>query len=154
MFKNFSNMFGGDIAVDLGTANTIIHVKGEGVVLNEPSIVAKKVADEKIIAVGQEAKEMLGRAHSGIEIIRPLKDGTIADYRMTDAMIQGFMRKIKRSRISRPRIVICIPYGVTDVEQRSVKESAEHANASEIFLISEPIEAASALDLIEALLSL
>jgi len=142
MFKNFSNIFGGDIAVDLGTANTIIHVKGEGIVLNEPSIVARKVADDKIIAVGLEAKEMLGRTHSGIEIIRPLKDGTIADYKMTDAMILGFMRKIKRSRISRPRIVICIPYGVTDVEQRSVKESAEHANASEIYLISEPMAAA------------
>ena len=142
MFKNFSNIFGGDIAVDLGTANTIIHVKGEGIVLNEPSIVARKVADDKIIAVGLEAKEMLGRTHPGIEIIRPLKDGTIADYKMTDAMILGFMRKIKRSRISRPRIVICIPYGVTDVEQRSVKESAEHANASEIYLISEPMAAA------------
>ena len=142
MFNKFYSMFAGDIAIDLGTANTIIWVKGEGVVLNEPSIVAKKVHDETIIAIGNEAKEMLGRTHSGIEIVRPLKDGTIADYRMTDAMIQGFMRKIKRSRISRPRIVICIPYGVTDVEQRSVKESAEHANASEIYLISEPMAAA------------
>jgi len=135
-------MFAGDIAIDLGTANTIIWVKGEGVILNEPSIVAKNVNDGNIIAVGNEAREMLGRTHPGIEIIRPLKDGTIADYKMTDAMIQGFMRRIKRSRISRPRIVICIPYGVTDVEQRSVKESAEHANASEIYLISEPMAAA------------
>ncbi len=142
MFKNFSSIFAGDIAIDLGTANTIVWIKGEGVVLNEPSIVAKKVVDNTIIAVGNEAKEMLGRTHPGIEIIRPLKDGTIADYKMTDAMIQGFMRKIKRSRISRPRIIICIPYGVTDVEQRSVKESAEHANASEIYLISEPMAAA------------
>lgn len=142
MFKNFSSIFAGDIAIDLGTANTIVWIKGEGVVLNEPSIVAKKVHEDEIIAVGNEAKEMLGRTHSGIEIIRPLKDGTIADYKMTDAMIQGFMRKIKRSRISRPRIIICIPYGVTDVEQRSVKESAEHANASEIYLISEPMAAA------------
>ena len=142
MFKSLTNIFGGDIAVDLGTANTVIHVKGDGIVLNEPSIVARKVVDDTIIAVGQEAKEMLGRTHSGIEIIRPLKDGTIADYKMTDAMIQGFMRKINRSRISRPRIIICIPYGVTDVEQRSVKESAEHANASEIYLISEPMAAA------------
>ena len=142
MFKNFSSIFAGDIAIDLGTANTIVWIKGEGVVLNEPSIVAKKVHEGEIIAVGNEAKEMLGRTHSGIEIIRPLKDGTIADYKMTDAMIQGFMRKIKRSRISRPRIIICIPYGVTDVEQRSVKESAEHANASEIYLISEPMAAA------------
>ena len=142
MFKRFYNIFQGDIAIDLGTANTIIWVKGEGVVLNEPSIVAKKVHEDDIIAIGDEAKEMLGRTHSGIEIVRPLKDGTIADYKMTDAMIQGFIRKIKISRISRPRIVVCIPYGVTDVEQRSVKESAEHANASEIFLISEPMAAA------------
>jgi len=142
MFKQFYNIFQGDIAIDLGTANTIIWVKGEGVVLNEPSIVAKRVHDEDILAIGNEAKEMLGRTHSGIEIVRPLRDGTIADYRMTDAMIQGFIRKIKISRISRPRIVVCIPYGVTDVEQRSVKESAEHANASEIFLVSEPMAAA------------
>ena len=142
MFKNFSSIFAGDIAIDLGTANTIVWIKGEGVVLNEPSIVAKKVMEGTIIAVGNEAKAMLGRTHPGIEIVRPLKDGTIADYKMTDAMIQGFMRKIKRSRISRPRIIICIPYGVTDVEQRSVKESAEHANASEIYLISEPMAAA------------
>ena len=142
MFNKFYNMFAGDIAIDSVTANTIIWVKGEGVVLNEPSIVAKKVQDEAIIAIGNEAKNMLGRTHPGIEIIRPLKDGTIADYRMTDAMIQGFLRKIKLSRISRPRIVICIPYGVTDVEQRSVKESAEHANAKEIYLISEPMAAA------------
>ena len=121
MLDKFYSMFAGDIAIDLGTANTIIWVKGEGVVLNEPSIVAKKVHDEDIIAIGNEAKEMLGRTHPGIEIVRPLRDGTIADYRMTDAMIQGFLRKIKKSRISRPRIVICIPYGVTDVEQRSVK---------------------------------
>ena len=95
MLNKFYSIFAGDIAIDLGTANTIIWVKGEGVELNEPSIVAKKVHDEDIIAIGNEAKEMLGRTHPGIEIVRPLKDGTIADYRMTDAMIQGFMRKIK-----------------------------------------------------------
>tara|TARA_B100000029_G_scaffold513934_1_gene614993 strand:- start:610 stop:1641 length:1032 start_codon:yes stop_codon:yes gene_type:complete len=140
--KFFSNIFTGDIAIDLGTANTIVWVKGEGVVLNEPSVVARNVVDDQIIAVGSEAKQMLGRTHQGIETIRPLKDGVIADYKMTDAMIQGFMRKINRSRISRPRIVICIPSGVTDVEQRSVRESAEHANASEVFLIEEPMAAA------------
>ena len=140
--KFFYSIFSGDIAIDLGTANTIFWTKGEGVVLNEPSIVAKRVNDDEIIAIGNEAKEMLGRTHPGIEIVRPLKDGTIADYKMTDAMIQGFMRKIRRSRISRPRMVICLPYGVTDVEQRSVKESAEHANASEIYLVFEPMAAA------------
>lgn len=142
-FKNiFSGIFSGDIAIDLGTANTIVWIKGEGIVLNEPSVVAKNIVDNKIIAVGEEAKQMVGRTNPKIQTIRPLKDGVIADYKMTDAMIQGFMRKISRSRISRPRIVICIPSGVTDVEQRSVRESAEHANASEVHLIEEPMAAA------------
>ena len=106
-FKNFfSGIFSGDIAIDLGTANTIIWIKGEGIVLNEPSVVARNIVDDKIIAVGDEAKQMLGRTNPKIETIRPLKDGVIADYKMTDAMIQGFMRKISRSRISRPRIVL------------------------------------------------
>ena len=146
-FSTLSNMVSGDIAIDLGTANTLVWIKGQGIVLNEPSIVAQNVVDGNIIAVGAEAKEMVGRTHKGIETIRPLKDGVIADYKMTDAMIQGFMRKIKRSRIARPRIVICIPSGVTDVEQRSVRESAEHANASEVYLIEEPMAAAIGIGL-------
>jgi rod shape-determining protein MreB len=136
------NIMTGDIAIDLGTANTLVWIKGQGIILNEPSIVARNVVSGDIIAVGNEAREMVGRTHSGIETIRPLKDGVIADYKMTDAMISGFIRKIKLSRIARPRIVICIPSGVTDVEQRSVMESAEHANASEVFLIEEPMAAA------------
>ena len=142
MLGNFRNIVSGDIAIDLGTANTLVWIKGQGVVLNEPSIVAKNVVNGEIIAVGNEAKEMVGRTHSGIETIRPLKDGVNADYKMTDAMIGGFIRKIKLSRIARPRIVICIPSGVTDVEQRSVMESAEHANASDVYLIEEPMAAA------------
>jgi len=142
MLNNFRNIVSGDIAIDLGTANTLVWIKGQGVVLNEPSIVAKNVVSGEIIAVGNEAKEMVGRTHSGIETIRPLKDGVVADYKMTDAMIGGFIRKIKLSRIARPRIVICIPSGVTDVEQRSVMESAEHANASDVYLIEEPMAAA------------
>ncbi len=139
---NIRNIVTGDIAIDLGTANTLVWIKGQGIVLNEPSIVARNVVKGDIIAVGNEAREMVGRTHSGIETIRPLKDGVIADYKMTDAMIRGFIRKIKLSRIARPRIVICIPSGVTDVEQRSVMESAEHANASEVYLIEEPMAAA------------
>ena len=140
--SSLRNIVTGDIAIDLGTANTLVWIKGQGIVLNEPSIVAKNVVNGEIIAVGNEAREMVGRTHSGIETIRPLKDGVIADYKMTDAMIGGFIRKIKLSRIARPRIVICIPSGVTDVEQRSVMESAEHANASEVYLIEEPMAAA------------
>ena len=139
---NLRSMVTGDIAIDLGTANTLVWIKGQGIVLNEPSIVAKNVVNGEIIAVGNEAREMVGRTHIGIKTIRPLKDGVIADYKMTDAMIGGFIRKIKLSRIARPRIVICIPSGVTDVEQRSVMESAEHANASEVYLIEEPMAAA------------
>ena len=143
MFINkLKNIVSGDIAIDLGTANTLVWVKGQGLMLNEPSIVARNVVDGKIIAVGNEAKEMVGRTHSAIETIRPLKDGVIADYKMTDSMIQGFIRKMKLSRIARPRMVICIPSGVTDVEQRSVMESAERANASEVYLIEEPMAAA------------
>ena len=141
VFSKLTKLVSGDIAIDLGTANTLLWIKGQGIVLNEPSIVARNKVTGEIIAVGNEAYEMVGRTHSGIETIRPLKDGVIADYKMTDAMIQGFIRKIKLSRIARPRIVICIPSGVTDVEQRSVSESAEHANASEVYLIEEPMAA-------------
>ena len=142
VFSNISKIISGDIAIDLGTANTLLWIKGQGVVLNEPSIVARDKVSGDIIAVGQEAKEMVGRTHSRIETVRPLKDGVIADYKMTDAMIRGFINKINISRIARPRIVICIPSGVTDVEQRSVRESAQHANASEVHLIEEPMAAA------------
>jgi len=136
------NLVAGDIAIDLGTANTLVWIKGQGIVLNEPSIVAKNTVTNEIIAVGYEAKEMVGRTHSGIETIRPLKDGVISDDKMTDAMIQGFIRKINLSRIARPRVVICIPSGVSPVEQRTVREAAEHANASEVYLIEEPMAAA------------
>ncbi len=136
------SLVSGDIAIDLGTANTLIWIKGQGIVLNEPSIVARNTVTNEIIAVGDEANEMVGRTHSGIETIRPLKDGVISDDIMTDAMIQGFIRKINLSRIARPRVVICIPSGVSPVEQRTVKEAAEHANASEVYLIEEPMAAA------------
>ena len=142
MIGQFKNMISRDIAIDLGTANTLIWIKGKGLVLNEPSIVAKNTTDQKIIAIGNEAKEMLGRTHSSISTIRPLKDGVIADYKMNDALLQGFIRKINMSRISRPRIVICVPSGITDVEKKAVRESAELANASEVFLVPEPMAAA------------
>ena len=140
--SSIRKMLSGDIAIDLGTANTLIWMKNQEIVLNEPSIVARDKITNKIIAVGKEAKAMLGRTHKGIETIRPLRDGVIADYKMADAMIRGFIRKLNMSRIARPRIVICIPSGRTDVEQRAVKESAEHANASEVYLIEEPMAAA------------
>ena len=139
--------FAKDIAIDLGTANTLIWVKGRGLLINEPSIVAKLVNSDKVIAVGTEAKEMLGKTHSNIETVRPLKDGVIADFKMADGMIQGFIRKMNLSRIARPRMVICIPSGVTPVEQRAVRESAERANAREVYLIEEPVAAAIGIGL-------
>lgn len=137
-----SNLITGDIAMDLGTANTLILAKGQGVLVNEPSIVAMDVVNNKVIAVGHEANAMVGKTPSSIKTIRPLKDGVIADFKMADGMIQGFIRKMNLSRIARPRMVICIPSGVTDVERRAVRDSAERANASEVHLIQEPIAAA------------
>ncbi len=144
---NLSQIFSKDIAIDLGTANTLIWVKGRGILVNEPSIVAKIVNSDKVIAVGDEAKEMLGKTHTNIETVRPLKDGVIADFQMADGMIQGFIRKMNLSRIARPRMVICIPSGVTPVEQRAVRESAERANAREVYLIEEPVAAAIGIGL-------
>ena len=137
----------GDIAIDLGTANTLIWLRGKGVIINEPSIVARSVHDEKIFAVGNEAKEMVGKTHKEIETIRPLRDGVIADFNMTDGMLQGFIRKVELNRIARVRMVICVPSGVTDVERRAVKDSGERANAKEVFLIEEPVAAAIGIGL-------
>jgi len=143
--KFFSNLISGDIAIDLGTANTLIWAKGQGILINEPSIVAWDEIKKEVIAVGHEANVMVGKTPGHIKTIRPLKDGVIADFNMADGMIQGFVRKMELSRIARPRMVICIPSGVTDVEQRAVKDSAIKANASEVHLIYEPVAAAIGL---------
>ena len=141
------NWISGDIAIDLGTANTLIWLKGKGVVINEPSIVARTIHDDSIVAVGDEAKAMLGRTHRDLETIRPLQDGVIADFKMTDGMLQGFINKINFSRMARPRMVICVPSGVTEVERRAVKDSGERANAREVYLIEEPVAAAIGIGL-------
>ena len=141
------NWISGDIAIDLGTANTLIWLKGKGVVINEPSIVARTIHDDNIVAVGDEAKAMLGRTHRDLETIRPLQDGVIADFKMTDGMLQGFINKINFSRMARPRMVICVPSGVTEVERRAVKDSGERANAREVYLIEEPVAAAIGIGL-------
>ena len=137
----------GDIAIDLGTANTLVYIKGRGILINEPSIVAKSVHDDKIIAVGYEAKAMVGRTHREIETIRPLRDGVIADFNMTDGLLQGFINKINMNRLARPRMVICVPSGVTEVERRAVRDSGERANAREVYLIEEPVAAAIGIGL-------
>ena len=147
LFKNPFNWMSGDIAIDLGTANTLVYIKGRGVLINEPSIVAKSVHDNKIIAVGYEAKAMVGRTHREIETIRPLRDGVIADFNMTDGLLQGFINKINMNRLARPRMVICVPSGVTEVERRAVRDSGERANAREVYLIEEPVAAAIGIGL-------
>jgi rod shape-determining protein MreB and related proteins len=142
---NFSlaGMMSNDIGVDLGTANTLIWVKGRGIVLNEPSIVAIDSSSHKPLAIGLEAKEMLGRAPAEIEVIRPMKDGVIANFEMAEEMLRGFLAKVQKNRgLFRPRIVICVPSGITEVEKRAVRDGAEATRANEVHLISEPMAAA------------
>jgi rod shape-determining protein MreB and related proteins len=139
-------LFSNDLAIDLGTANTLIYVRGEGVVCNEPSVVAvheENRTGRRVVAVGAEAKKMLGRTPGNIKAIRPLKDGVIADFEITEAMLRYFIRKIhNRKTFVRPRIVICVPFGITEVEKRAVRESAESAGAREVYLVEEPMAAA------------
>ncbi|HEY4717169.1 MAG TPA: rod shape-determining protein [bacterium] len=143
MFGFFSN----DLAIDLGTANTLIYVKGKGIVVNEPSVVAvhrDSRGVKKVLAVGEEAKRMLGKTPGDILAIRPMKDGVIADFEVTEAMLRYFIRKVhnNRSSLIRPRIIIGVPYGITEVEKRAVKESAESAGARAVYLIEEPMASA------------
>ena len=142
MFSRFFGWFSSDIGIDLGTANTLINVKDQGIVLREPSVVAVKAGTNEVLAVGDDAKRMLGRTPGNIVAIRPLKDGVIADFEVTEAMLRHFIRKVNKGRRSNPRVVIAIPSGITEVERRAVKESAEQAGAREVYLIEEPMAAA------------
>jgi rod shape-determining protein MreB len=143
LFNAIAGFFSNDMAVDLGTANTLVYVKGEGIVLNEPSIVAIHQADNTVLAVGKEAKAMLGRTPGNIVAIRPLKDGVIADFDVTEKMLGYFIRRVhKRRALVRPRIVIGVPSGITQVEKRAVRDSAMQAGAREVYLIEEPMAAA------------
>jgi len=138
--------FSSDLAIDLGTANTLVYVKGKGIVLSEPSVVAVRTdnrAKNKVLAVGLEAKNMLGRTPGNIIAIRPMKDGVIADFEVTEAMLRHFIQKVHNRRsFIRPRVIVAVPSGITQVEKRAVKESAEQAGAREVFLIEEPMAAA------------
>lgn len=132
-----------DIGIDLGTANTIVYVKGEGIVLSEPSVVAIEKSTAKVVAVGAAAKEMLGRTPEEIIAIRPLKDGVIADFEITEKLLSSFIKRVIRHRyLMKPRIIISVPSGITEVEKRAVRDSAENAGGREIFLIQEPMAAA------------
>ena len=134
--------FGRDMAVDLGTANTLVYVRGRGVVLNEPSVVALNTTTGGILAVGTEAKRMIGRTPAAITATRPLRHGVIADFEVTEAMLRHFIRSVHRSRFSHPRVIMCVPSGVTDVEKRAVEEACVAAGASRVHLIEEPLAAA------------
>lgn len=149
ILKRLRGLFSNDLSIDLGTANTLIYVRGQGIVLNEPSVVAIRQdrgpgGPRSVAAVGTEAKMMLGRTPGNIVTIRPLKDGVIADFTMTEEMLQHFIRKVHKARMFHPspRVLICVPCGSTQVERRAIKESAEGAGAREVFLIEEPMAAA------------
>ena len=139
----FGISFGRDMAVDLGTANTLVYVRGKGIVLNEPSVVAINTKDGRPLAVGVEAKRMIGRTPSNIQAIRPLKDGVIADFEICEKMLRYFIHKVHNRKFGKPRMVICVPSGITGVEQRAVQEAAEYAGARKpAYIIEEPIAAA------------
>ncbi|MBP9219216.1 MAG: rod shape-determining protein MreB, partial [Sterolibacterium sp.] len=149
MFNFLRSYFSNDLAIDLGTANTLIYVRGQGIVLNEPSVVAIRTeggpsAKKTIQAVGMSAKQMLGRTPGNITAIRPMKDGVIADFTVTEQMLKQFIKKVHDSRMfsPSPRIIICVPCGSTQVERRAIRESALGAGASQVYLIEEPMAAA------------
>ena len=143
LFNSALSLFSNDLGIDLGTANTLVYVKGQGIVLCEPSVVAILRGQGGVLAVGEEAKRMLGRTPGSILAIRPMKDGVIADFEITEAMLRYFIRKVSNHRVLvRPRIVIAIPSGITEVEKRAVRDSALHAGAREVHLVPEPVAAA------------
>ncbi len=145
MASLFGSFFSADMAIDLGTANTLVYVKGKGIILNEPSVVAYHIRDGKkqVLAVGEEAKLMLGRTPGSIEAIRPMRDGVIADFDVAEEMIKYFIKKIhKRSWFTKPRIIVCVPHGATPVEKRAIQSSVMQAGAGKVGLIAEPIAAA------------
>ncbi|WP_298037476.1 rod shape-determining protein [uncultured Desulfuromonas sp.] len=146
LFNAVWGLFSNDLAIDLGTANTLVYLKSKGIVVSEPSVVAVQkdsLGQKKVLAVGMEAKKMLGRTPGSIVAIRPMKDGVIADFDITEEMLRYFIQKVhNRKTLVRPRIVICVPSGITQVEKRAVKESAESAGAREVYLIEEPMAAA------------
>ena len=143
VFDFFSN----DVAIDLGTANTLIWMKGKGIVLDEPSIVAFDRSTKHIIAIGHDAKSMIGKTHKDISIIRPLRDGAIADFEITEGMLRAFIRKVSMTWQPARRVVVCVPSGITEVEKRAVRDSCEHAGAKEVHLIAEPMASAIGIGL-------
>ena len=139
---NLMSFFSNDIAIDLGTANTLVYVKDQGIVISEPSVVAISRTDRKVLAIGHAAREMMGKTHEEIEVIRPMRDGVIDDDEIAEIMIRSFIRRVQRNRLMRPRVIVCVPSGVTKSEKRVIRDSAEYAGAREVHLIAEPMAAA------------
>ncbi|MBS1261202.1 MAG: Rod shape-determining protein MreB [Calditrichaeota bacterium] len=131
-----------DIAMDLGTANTLVYVKGQGIVLREPSVVAIRKEDSKVVAIGREARDMLGKTHGRIEVIRPMRHGVIDDDEVAEILIRSFLRRVLKNRLIRPRAIVCVPSGVTKSEKRIIRDAAEHSGCREVHLIAEPMAAA------------
>ncbi|MEO0077167.1 MAG: rod shape-determining protein, partial [candidate division WOR-3 bacterium] len=143
LFKGISERFTNDIAIDLGTSSTLIYVKGKGIQLREPSIVAIDDTNHQVVAVGNEAKRMLGRTPEGIRAVRPMKDGVIADFATVRIMLKSYIEMVQKKKLFvRPRVIVCVPSGITEVEKRAVRDSVEATGAREIYLVSEPIAAA------------
>ena len=138
----FGGVFSNEIAIDLGTANTLVYAKGKGILVREPSVVAMSKSDRKVLAIGYEAREMMGKTHADVEVIRPMRDGVIDDDEVAEEMIRAFIRKVTKNRLTRPRVIVCVPSGVTKSEKRIINDSAEHAGAREVYLIAEPMAAA------------
>ncbi len=148
MFKRFLGLLASDMGIDLGTASTLVYVKGKGILLREPSVVAIDKNTNEVLAVGEDAKKMIGRTPANIVAIRPLRNGVIADFEITQEMIRYFIRKVRQDRtLIRPRVAIGVPSGITGVEKRAVKEAAEQAGAREVFIIEEPMAAAIGADI-------
>lgn len=144
---NIATLFSNDIAIDLGTANTLVYVKGQGILVREPSVVAISKRDRKVLAIGREARQMMGKTHGDIEVIRPMRYGVIDDDEIAELMIRAFIRRVQVNRLLRPRIIVCVPSGVTKSEKRVIRDSAEYAGAREVFLIAEPMAAALGVQL-------
>ncbi len=144
---SFWSLFDNDLAIDLGTANTLIHVKGKGILLNEPSVIAVRKEDYQILAVGHEARGMWGKTPEEIMTVRPMKDGVIADFDLAEMMIKKFIQKVRVKRFFHPLMAISIPSGITEVERRAVRDSGEHAGAREVYLVEEPMAAAIGVNL-------
>jgi len=147
MSSDLMSFIASDIAIDLGTANTLVYLKGQGIVIREPSVVAFSRRDRKVIAIGRQAREMMGKTHGDIDVIRPMRDGVIDDDEVAEWMIRAFIKRVQPNRLMRPRIIVCVPSGVTKSEKRVIRDSAEYAGAREVYLIAEPMAAALGVQL-------